>query len=137
MMAMTTFREADSSLCQAKTAPKCDSQPTVSSPPVTELIHRLHPSFTHRESPGFVAVFLNLFNSTSLAHPASEPPPLDHRVPDRAWRTSHLIPFLGHIALERYHCDSDGDGHDDGDYVRAVVNGRQQVMGGCEDGLEG
>ena len=91
---------------------------------------RLHPHFTHRESPGFVAVFLNLFNDTDQPHPSSETPPLDHRVDDRQWRTSHLSSFLGHIALERFH-----DKHKKGDYVRAVVNGRHKVMGGCEDGV--
>ncbi|WRT70288.1 uncharacterized protein IL334_007286 [Kwoniella shivajii] len=100
-------------------------------PPNATHTQLLHPSFTHRESPAFVAVFLNLFNSTSHPHPASETPPLDHRVDDRAWRTSHLVSFLGHVALERYHCKHDGD------YVRAVVNGIQQTMSGCEDGLEG
>ncbi|OCF61165.1 hypothetical protein L486_00810 [Kwoniella mangroviensis CBS 10435] len=92
----------------------------------------LHPSFTHRESPAFVAVFLNLFNSSSHPHPASEVPPLDHRVDDRAWRTSHLVSFLGHVALERFHCKGDKE-----EYVRAVVNGRAEKMSGCEDGKEG
>ncbi|OCF38157.1 hypothetical protein I316_00381 [Kwoniella heveanensis BCC8398] len=105
----------------------------------------LHPSFTHRESPAFVAVFLNLFNASTHPHPSSEVPPLDHRVDDRAWRTSHLVSFLGHVALERYHCGGasghdtpkDGKKHNKVDYVRAVVNGIQETMSGCEDGLEG
>ncbi|WWD19579.1 hypothetical protein CI109_104040 [Kwoniella shandongensis] len=100
-------------------------------PPNATHTQLLHPSFTHRESPAFVAVFLNLFNSTSHAHPASEAPALDHRVPDRAWRTSHVVSFLGHIALERFHHKHNGD------YVRAVVNGRHEIMSGCEDGLDG
>ncbi|KAK8853162.1 hypothetical protein IAR55_003863 [Kwoniella newhampshirensis] len=100
-------------------------------PPNATHTQLLHPSFTHRESPAFVAVFLNLFNSTSHAHPASETPALDHRVPDRAWRTSHVVSFLGHIALERFHHKHNGD------YVRAVVNGKHEIMSGCEDGLDG
>ena len=91
----------------------------------------LHPSFTHRESPAFVAVFLNLYNSTDLEHPASEIPPLDHRLEPRAWRTSHLISFLGHVALERFK-NKHGDS-----FVRAVVNGKMERMGGCDDGVEG
>lgn len=94
--------------------------------------HSLHPSFTHRESPAFVAVFLNLYNSSSLKHPASEIPPLDHRPTNRAWRTSHLISFLGHVSLERFKDDTNGDS-----YVRAMINGKQEVMGGCEDGVRG
>ncbi|WWD03521.1 hypothetical protein V865_001574 [Kwoniella europaea PYCC6329] len=101
-------------------------------PPNATHTQLLHPSFTHRESPAFVAVFLNLFNSSSHAHPAFEVPPLDHRVDDRAWRTSHLVSFLGHVALERFHCKGDKE-----EYVRAVVNGRAEKMSGCEDGKEG
>ncbi|ODN92151.1 hypothetical protein L198_05824 [Cryptococcus wingfieldii CBS 7118] len=101
-------------------------------PPNATHTQLFHPSFTHRESPAFVATFLNLYNST-YAHPASLNPPLTYRPPksERAWRTSHVVSFLGHVALERFHC---GDG---GDYVRAKVNGKQEKMGGCEDGLEG
>jgi hypothetical protein len=91
----------------------------------------LHPHFTHRESPAFVAVFLNLFNDTSLPNPSSQTPPLDHRPLNRQWRTSHLVSFLGHIALERFECE------DDETYIRALVNGREKVMGGCEDGIGG
>jgi len=90
----------------------------------------LHPSFTHRESPAFVAVFLNLYNSTELEHPASEEPPLDRRMDNWAWKTSHLISFVGHVSLERF---QDDDTHQS--YVRAVVNGQQEEMGGCSDGV--
>lgn len=91
---------------------------------------------------------------------------------DRSWRTSHLVSFLGHIALERFKCPIDrwhtpvGPGgaeatpedgfarrDDSKDYVagqehmekgkkkkhasfvRAVVNGKQEKMAGCEDGI--
>ncbi|WVF73032.1 hypothetical protein IAT40_007850 [Kwoniella sp. CBS 6097] len=123
-----------------------DKLPEPKLPPNATHTQLLHPSFTHRESPAFVAVFLNLFNASTHPHPSSEVPPLDHRVDDRAWRTSHLVSFLGHVALERYHCgggDIRGGGkgkdrkHDKVDYVRAVVNGIQETMSGCEDGLEG
>lgn len=40
--------------------------------------------------------------------------------------------FLGHIALERFRAKETKQ-----DYVRAVVNGKMEVMAGCEDGLEG
>jgi len=99
------------------------------------LINRLHSHFTHRESPAFVAVFLNLFNDTSLPNPSHIEPAVDHRPLNRQWRTSHLVSFLGNIALERFECES-GSEHE-GDYVRAMVNGREKVMGGCEDGVGG
>jgi hypothetical protein len=92
----------------------------------------LHPSFTHRESPAFVAVFLNLYNSTSLERPATVPPTLDARPTNWAWRTSHLISFLGHVSLERFKDDETKES-----YVRAVVNGKQEEMGGCDDGVWG
>lgn len=77
-----------------------------------------------------MAVFLNLYNSTELAHPASEPLPLDHRVDGRSWRTSHLVSFLGHVALERFKDDEES-------FARVVINGKQEVMGGCDDGVAG
>lgn len=80
-----------------------------------------------------MAVFLNLYNSTELEHSASEPPALDHRPTNRSWRTSHLVSFLGHIALQRFR--QDGDKEDE--YVRAVVNGKQERMYGCDDGVGG
>jgi len=103
-------------------------------PPPTECYvdTRLHPSFTHRESPAFVAVFLNLYNSSELEHPASEEPPLDRRLDGWAWKTSHLISFVGHVALERFKDDRTKES-----YVRAVVNGQQEEMGGCSDGIWG
>ncbi|RXK39846.1 hypothetical protein M231_02903 [Tremella mesenterica] len=119
----------------------------------------LHPHFTHRESPAFVSTFLNLFNSTRLPHPASEEPPLDRRVDNRQWRTSHISSFLGHIALERFSCkptfskpmlssltseidveagvESQSSHKKKEDYVRAVVNGKHEIMYGCQDGVEG
>jgi acid phosphatase len=97
----------------------------------------LHPHFTHRESPAFVAVFLNLFNDTSLPNPSSIDPVLDHRPLNRQWRTSHLVSFLGNIALERFECEPETEGGEVGEYVRAMVNGREKVMGGCEDGVGG
>lgn len=51
----------------------------------------------------------------------------------RPWRTSELVPFLGHIAIERLHSES-GDNQD---YVRVLVNGKMERMPGCEDGLDG
>lgn len=76
-------------------------------PPNATHTQLLHPSFTHRESPAFVAVFLNLYNGSDVTFPASTDLPLDHRIDDRAWRTSHLVSFLGHIAIEKFKCPVD------------------------------
>jgi hypothetical protein len=113
-----------------------DKLPEPRLPPNGTHTQLLHTFFTHRESPAFVATFLNLYNSTVNGMPAaSVPPVLDHRPEPRQWRTSELVPFLGHIALERFSCGQSLDGSDD--YVRAMVNGKFERMIGCEDGLEG
>lgn len=111
--------------------------------------HRsLHAFFTHRESPAFVATALNLYNQTTRGTddasipPASIDPPLEYRPAQRAWKTSELVPFLGNIALERFTCpNSDSDAADGDadttDYIRVMVNGKQERMAGCENGLDG
>lgn len=48
--------------------------------------------------------------------------PTDRINYDRAWRTSRLLPFLGHVGLERLSC-SNATGATEGTYVRAIVNG--------------
>ena len=75
---------------------------------------------------------MHLYNSTSLERPATVPPTLDVRPTNWAWRTSHLISFLGHVSLERFKDDDTKES-----YVRAVVNGKQEEMGGCDDGVWG
>jgi hypothetical protein len=47
--------------------------------------------------------------------------------------TSQIVPFLGHITLERFACTHP----EEKEYVRVLVNGKQERMGGCDDGLEG
>jgi acid phosphatase len=79
--------------------------------------------FTHREEPPIALVALGLWNQTSIG-----PLPLDRRVDNRVWRTSHVLPFLGHVALERMRCD------DKEDYVRAIVNGAVQKLDHCQSG---
>ncbi|GHJ85260.1 hypothetical protein NliqN6_1662 [Naganishia liquefaciens] len=119
-----------------------DKLPEPRLPPNGTHTQLLHTFFTHRESPAFVATFLNLYNTTRDGMPAASlPPALDHRPEPRQWRTSELVPFLGHVALERFSCGVQltgvaGERKSD-DYVRAMVNGKFEKMIGCEDGLEG
>ncbi|KAJ9109297.1 hypothetical protein QFC21_000626 [Naganishia friedmannii] len=122
-----------------------DKLPEPKLPPNGTHTQLLHAFFTHRESPAFVATFLNLYNDTVNGMPAaSVPPVLDMRPEPRQWRTSELVPFLGHIALERFSCGiqdpaSDlvaaGEKDTSNDYVRAMVNGKFERMIGCDDGL--
>ena len=57
--------------------------------------------------------------------------PLDRINPDRLWRTSRILPFLGHITLERLRCE-DATVH-----VRVVINGAPQQLPGCAHGPGG
>lgn len=86
--------------------------------------------------------------------------PLDHINPDRVWRTSEIIPFLGHVSLERMQCDhkaieqaqvdvskkkrKGGKGRKKQPipgvppttepFVRIIVNGSPQTQPSCNDG---
>lgn len=62
---------------------------------------RLFLSFTHREVPPFVATALGIFNSSSNA---KEEFPTDAINWTRAWKMADLIPFLGHVGLEKMTC---------------------------------
>ncbi|KDE07625.1 hypothetical protein MVLG_02088 [Microbotryum lychnidis-dioicae p1A1 Lamole] len=98
--------------------------PPPSAPPDEEHTQLLFPYFSHREEPAVVLVALGLWNTTTI-----DPHRLDH---DRAWHTSHLLPFLGHIALERLSCKGD-----DTDYMRILVNGAPQKVPACHHGRGG
>jgi hypothetical protein len=122
-----------------------DKLPEPKLPPNGTHTQLLHAFFTHRESPAFVATFLNLYNDTVNGMPAaSVPPATEFRPEPRQWRTSELVPFLGHIALERFSCGiqdpasasvAEGKKDTSNDYVRAMVNGKFERMIGCDDGL--
>jgi broad specificity phosphatase PhoE len=92
-------------------------------------------SFTHREVPPFVATALGLFNSSSNA---AEQFPTDHINWTRAWRMSDLIPFLGHVGMEKMSCDRGGAlmGGDDAptEYVRFIANTAPRPIPACQSG---
>lgn len=92
-------------------------------PPNATHSQRLFPYFTHREEPAVALVALGLWNQTKWG-----PLPLDRRVDDRVWRTSHVLPFLGHVALERIRCRNSAS------YIRTIVNGAVQVLEECSSG---
>ncbi|KAI0630488.1 phosphoglycerate mutase-like protein [Trametes polyzona] len=110
----------------------------------------LYVSFTHREEPPLVLTALGLFNNSayypSLNVNATMPTDrINHR---RAWRTSEILPFLGHVGIERLQCanatvDDAGSGAadegaeyvgQDGAFVRVLVNGAPIPIPDCQDG---
>lgn len=100
-----------------------DGLPPPSKPPNDTQTQRLWTYLTHREEPPTVLVALGLFNDP-------QPLPSD-RVPEkRKWWTSQIIPFLGHVALERLHCGSDVED----DFVRVMVNESPVVIPDCHSG---
>ncbi|KAL0943267.1 histidine acid [Colletotrichum truncatum] len=97
----------------------------------------LYVSFTHRELPPMVLVAMGLFNN-SEAGGGSEATinytmPLDKINHRRAWRSSHVLPFLSNIAIERLNCTG-SYGYEDGEYYRVLVNSAPQPLPYCVDG---
>ncbi|KAF2452136.1 histidine acid phosphatase-like protein [Karstenula rhodostoma CBS 690.94] len=89
-------------------------------------------SFTHREVPPFVATALGLFNSSSNA---KEQFPADHINWTRAWRMADLIPFLGHVGMEKMACERgavSGDGP--GEFIRFIANTAPRPIPDCQTG---
>jgi hypothetical protein len=85
-------------------------------------------AFTHREVPPFIATALGIFNSSSNA---KEEFPTDQINWVRAWKMSDLIPFLGHVGLERMTCRrSDVEE----DFVRVIANSAPRPIPMCQDG---
>jgi hypothetical protein len=85
-------------------------------------------SFTHREVPPFVATALGIFNASSNA---GEEFPTDRINWARAWRMSDLIPFLGHVGMEKITCDSKRGPED---FVRFVANQAPRPLPDCQNG---
>jgi hypothetical protein len=94
-------------------------------------------SFTHREVPPFVATALGLFNSSSQT---DEQFPTDQINWTRAWKMADLIPFLGHVGMEKMTCDRGGAVNvhkDDGkpkEYVRFIANTAPRPIPNCQSG---
>ncbi|KAF9877166.1 histidine acid [Colletotrichum karsti] len=97
----------------------------------------LYVSFTHRELPPMVIVAMGLFNNSEAGGGSeatiNDTMPLDRINYRRAWRSSHVLPFLGNIAIERLNC-SGSYGYDDGEYYRVLVNSSPQPLSDCADG---
>ncbi|EON98437.1 putative histidine acid protein [Phaeoacremonium minimum UCRPA7] len=102
----------------------------------SEHVQDLYVSFTHRELPPTVLVAMGLFNNSAFGGSeasinATMPEDrINHR---RAWKSSHIIPFMTNIAIERLNCTG-SFGFEDGDYYRVLVNNAPQPMPDCGDG---
>lgn len=92
-------------------------------------------SFTHRELPPMVIVAMGLFNNSEFsgANNINDTLPLDRINHRREWRSSHTLPFLGNIAIERLNCTG-AYGFADGEYYRTLVNSAPQALPDCTDG---
>jgi hypothetical protein len=86
-------------------------------------------SFTHREVPPFIATALGIFNSSSSA---VEQFPTDRINWVRSWKMSDLIPFLGHVGMEKINCGKDSGM--EGDFVRVVANTAPRPIPNCQHG---
>ena len=68
----------------------------------------LYISFTHREEPPLVMTALGLFNNSAY-YPGldvNSTMPTDRINYAREWKTSNILPFLGHVAIERLQCSN-------------------------------
>lgn len=96
---------------------------------------RFFVSFTHREVPPFLATALGLFNSSSSS---AETFPTDRINFGRAWRMAELIPFLGHIGMEKMTCDAssgaDVDENGEAEFVRVIANSAPRPIQNCQGG---
>lgn len=86
-------------------------------------------SFTHREVPPFVATALGIFNSSSDAR---EEFPTDRVNWVRAWKMSDLIPFLGHVGMEKLKCERPG--FDGEEFIRFIANTAPRPIPQCQTG---
>ncbi|KAF8849019.1 histidine acid phosphatase-like protein [Acephala macrosclerotiorum] len=89
-------------------------------------------AFTHREVPPFIATALGLFNSSNAY---AEEFPTDHINWSRSWKMAELIPFLGHVGIEKLTCNTVSmDPEDDLEYVRIIANSAPRPIPSCADG---
>ncbi|KAK0611649.1 repressible acid phosphatase [Immersiella caudata] len=91
-------------------------------------------SFTHREFTSAVLVAMGLFNNTEPGGGCvNQSMPLDHINHRRAWKSSHIMPFMGNLAIEKLSCTG-SYGFPNGYYYRALANNAPQQLPGCRDG---
>lgn len=92
---------------------------------------RFFVSFTHREVPPFLATALGIFNSSSTA---AEVFPTDRINFARSWKMAELIPFLGHIGMEKMTCDASSGAPAGTEFVRVIANSAPRPIPACQQG---
>lgn len=97
-------------------------------------------SFTHREEPLFITTALGLFNDTAFTggNNPNATLPLTEINYGRRFVTSNIIPFLGHVGLERLSCvstNATSNATMTASYIRAIVNSAVQPIPGCSNGI--
>ncbi|KAH6874411.1 histidine phosphatase superfamily [Thelonectria olida] len=96
---------------------------------------RLFFYFTHREVPPFVATALGIFNSSSQE--GNDEFPTSHVNHARAWKMSDLIPFLGHVGMEKMTCERpsiDGGEAQKEEFIRFIANTAPRPLPSCQNG---
>ncbi|KAK5094525.1 hypothetical protein LTS08_008577 [Lithohypha guttulata] len=93
---------------------------------------RLFLSFTHREVPPVVATALGLFNNSASC--GFDEFPTSHINWARSWRMSDLIPFLGHVGMEKMICNRPGAPGQSGEYIRFIANTAPRPLPFCQSG---
>ncbi|KAE8448170.1 hypothetical protein EG329_009774 [Mollisiaceae sp. DMI_Dod_QoI] len=89
-------------------------------------------AFTHREVPPLIATALGLFNSSNAY---VEEFPTDRINWSRSWKMAELIPFLGHVGIEKLTCNTVSlDPDDDMEYIRIIANSAPRPIPRCADG---
>jgi len=103
----------------------------------------LYFSFAHREEIPLAATALGIFNNSEFTNAdVNTTMPSTEINYAREWRTSYILPFLGHIALERLECtglvnDTATEGSDSEPshvFIRTQVNGAPIPLPGCQSG---
>lgn len=97
---------------------------------------RLFLSFTHREVPPAVATALGLFNSS--AHCGFDEFPTTYVNWERSWKMSNLIPFLGHVGMEKMTCERQATHAPNStvreEFIRFIANTAPRPLPLCQGG---
>lgn len=92
---------------------------------------RFFVAFTHREVPPFLATALGIFGAHEDSNEAM---PLRRINFARAWKMSELIPFLGHIGIEKMSCGPDSGAIGGSEFVRVLANSAPRPIPECQSG---
>ncbi|KAK4698361.1 acid phosphatase, partial [Phenoliferia sp. Uapishka_3] len=107
--------------------------------PFTKPSQKLFISFSHREEPAFLVTALGIYNNSvgiygnetniTPGGNINDTMPDTSINPNRAWKTSEILPFLGHVALENVYCPANST-----NFVRVLVNHAPIPIPNCQSG---